>query len=204
MTYQFLKRPLEQGRYEPEGIYLSLPVVGEAILVQSWGEHEQIYRAYRYNGVPLKGHNGLDFQISHETNIIAVDDGRVQEIGRETNGFDQYIKMEHVWGESFYANLSQIVVDSGQQIKRAEILATIAPLPQRKRNQLDAFPSTYLHFGIRVRPYNRFDGWGGFTNPLPYLDPSSLTFGQNERDNRERTIYEPHSMFIETENRRRP
>lgn len=30
------------------------------------------------------------------------------------------------------------------------------------------FP-THLHFAIRAAPYNRFDGWGGFSDPLAFL-----------------------------------
>ena len=36
------------------------------------------------------------------------------------------------------------------------------------------FTQPHLHFAVRISPYNRFDGWGGFANPLLFLDPSDL------------------------------
>jgi len=30
----------------------------------------------------------------------------------------------------------------------------------------------HLHFAIRINPYQRGDGWGGFAEPLPYLNPN--------------------------------
>jgi hypothetical protein len=32
----------------------------------------------------------------------------------------------------------------------------------------------HLHFAIRINPYVRGDGWGGFSDPLPYLPPGSF------------------------------
>jgi hypothetical protein len=32
----------------------------------------------------------------------------------------------------------------------------------------------HLHFAIRINPYQRTDGWGGFSDPLPYLPPGSF------------------------------
>jgi hypothetical protein len=32
----------------------------------------------------------------------------------------------------------------------------------------------HLHFAIRINPYQRTDGWGGFSDPLPYLPPNSF------------------------------
>jgi murein DD-endopeptidase MepM/ murein hydrolase activator NlpD len=34
----------------------------------------------------------------------------------------------------------------------------------------------HLHFGIRIYPYTRGDGWGGFVNPVPHMQPGDLVF----------------------------
>jgi soluble lytic murein transglycosylase-like protein len=37
----------------------------------------------------------------------------------------------------------------------------------------------HLHFGMRVNPFDRRDGWGGFTDPAPYLiNTPSVTMPQ--------------------------
>jgi len=34
----------------------------------------------------------------------------------------------------------------------------------------------HLHFGIRIFPYRRTDGWGGFVDPSPFMQPEDLLF----------------------------
>ncbi|MEZ4862326.1 MAG: M23 family metallopeptidase [Caldilineaceae bacterium] len=171
MSYKFLTQPLTQGVYEPEGIYLSLPLEGEAFIIQFWGEHAGEYSGFRYHGVALKGHPGLDFATKPGQTIVAVDQGRVMELGEERNGIGRYLKVEHTWGESLYGHIGDCVVDAGQQLRRGALIAYAAA--EWKKSAMTPTPS-YLHFGIRIKPYNRFDGWGGFVDPLPYLNPTGL------------------------------
>lgn len=203
MTYKFLTRPLEDGVYEPEGIYLSLPIEGDGIVVQFWGEHVDHYRKFYYNGVPLQGHNGIDFLIIPDTYVVAVDPGRVTEIGEEQGGLGRYIKIEHRWGESFYAHLDPILVDSGQFVTRGARIATIIE-PDLSAYVASPQPrQSYLHFGIRIKPFNRFDGWGGFVDPLPYLNPAKLVlpFDSSLDTN---LSFVPHVMAQEQTAMRRP
>lgn len=200
MTYKFLTQPLKQGRYEPEGIYLSHPLRDKSYVVQPWGDNEQHYGTYSYNGVQLKGHNGVDFGVERPTGVLAVDDGRVMEIGLEQGGYNKYIKVEHAWGESFYAHLDAIVVDAGQLVKRNLQLAQTA----LTTGSTLVGPFAYLHFAIRTRPYNRFDGWGGFVDPIPYLDPTDIHFDASPLVPDTVTHLEPHPMLRENERSRRP
>lgn len=198
MSYQFLTRPLTQGSYEPEGIYLTLPLDGECRIVQSWGGNASYYAAYRYNGVPLKGHNGIDFVAETNAPIFAVDSGRVMGMGYEPEGYGRYLKLAHSWGESFYAHLGKILVDAGQLVQRKENLATV--------EGLDGFGNTtYLHFGLRIKLYNRFDGWGGFVDPIPYLEPTHLRFAHAEEiEEPTAQPFIPHPMLHENDHPRRP
>ena len=59
----------------------------------------------------------------------------------------------------------------------------------------------HLHFAIRVFPYNRFDGWGGFADPLPFMDPTNLQFSSELNDN---AHFEPPPMVDEVQGMRRP
>lgn len=164
MSFKFITRPLDRGNYEPEGIYLGSPVDGTWPVVQSWGDHGAYYSQYRYNGIPLKGYMGMLFHVAPGTTVRAVDNGRVVAISVESGGFERYIKIEHRWGESLLALLGDVDLDSGQTVSRSQ------PIAWARRD----VPPIYVHFGIRVTPYNRFDGWGGFTDPLPYMDPEWL------------------------------
>lgn len=200
MTYKFLSRPFEDGAYEPEGIYLSPPVEGDCTAVQLWGDHSEYYSQFTYNGVPLKGHNGIDFLVAPGAQVLAVDPGRVTEIGEERGGLGRYIKIEHRWGESFYAHLDTILVDAGQVVERSAPLAAVGDFALPKATN----PAVvYLHFAIRIKPYNRFDGWGGFVDPLPYLNPSKLHFPADDPLDSVPT-FAPHDMVRERGNMRRP
>lgn len=203
MTYKFLSRPFADGAYEPEGIYLSPVVEGACVAVQLWGDNSEYYSQFTYNGVPLKGHNGIDFLVAPGAQVLAVDGGRITEIGEERGGLGRYVKLEHRWGESLYSHLDTILVDSGQVIDCSAPLALTGDfdLAGPLNGQKDA--TTYLHFAIRIKPYNRFDGWGGFVDPLPYLNPSKLQFATD--DPLETVpVVAPHPMVRERGNLRRP
>lgn len=61
---------------------------------------------------------------------------------------------------------------------------------------------SHLHFAIRVTPYNRFDGWGGFIDPLSFLNPSNIVLPDSEDE-----MFHPiivHRMADETPGMRRP
>lgn len=191
MAFRFITRPIERGNYEPEGIYLGSPLEGSWPIVQGWGDHGAHYGQYRYNGIPLKGYMGLLFQVAPGTTVRAVDDGRVIAISVEAGGFERYIKVEHRWGESLLAHLGDIDVDAGQMVNRGQ------PIAWARRGT----PPVYVHFGIRVAPYNRFDGWGGFTDPLPYMDPEWLPSPDAEWPTEENR---PVSLLHETPGMRRP
>ncbi len=196
MTFSFTERPLEAGCYEPEGIYLQMPFEKPALIVQQWGSSAIEYTDVRYNGVPLRGYPGLGFLLPHRTELYAVDSGRVTEISVEIDGFGRYIKIEHRWGESFYACLDSVQVDAGQKIERGAPIALsgwVALLNQAR-----------FHFGIRIIPYNRFDGWGGFSDPLPYLEPEFVMFADESNDSDRDYPYPPLPMAIELSNIRRP
>ncbi len=194
MKYKFMSQPLAAGLYEPEGIYLSTPFETAAPVLQFFGQHSEHYAQYRYNGVPLKGHVGVDFALEPGSHLFAVDDGRVTEISFEAGGFERYVKLDHRWGESLYALVGEITVEAGQQVKRNEYLA-------RSGRSSQGLPP-HLHFGVRIHPYNRFDGWGGFTDPLPFLNPSHIILPEAGDD--ARPVFPPHVMVVERPGLRRP
>lgn len=149
------------------GNYLGAPFAGAFGISQLWGENPQIYSRISYDGVPLKGHNGIDFLTPNGVVLLAVDDGVVAEVvPNDPSGFGMYVKLHHSWGESLYAHMQSFSVQPGQSIRRGDTIG---------RSDNTGFSNgPHLHFAIRINPYNRQDGWGGFSDPLPYLNPRDV------------------------------
>jgi murein DD-endopeptidase MepM/ murein hydrolase activator NlpD len=162
VSFDFVKQSILRGFYEPEGIYLHKPFEGRQPITQLWGENPQHYGRFRPGGVPLQGHNGIDFGIPNGTKLFAVDRGRVIEIGNDSDGYGRYLKLQHRWGESLYAHMQGFTVEAGQFVKRGQVIGY--------SDNTGASAGPHLHLGIRVHPYDRSDGWGGYIDPLPFLD----------------------------------
>lgn len=147
--------------------YFGLPFQGNFGISQLWGENPDIYNKISYDNVPLRGHNGIDFMTPMDTPVLAVDNGVVAEtVMNDPTGFGRYVKVTHSWGEALYGHLNTISVAPGQQVARGAMLGGSG-------NTGFSF-GPHLHFAIRINPYIRTDGWGGFSDPLPYFDPASV------------------------------
>jgi hypothetical protein len=144
------------------GKSLAMPFRGDFGIAQLWGERPQVYNQFSYDGVPLKGHNGIDFLTPTGTQLQAVDDGIVAAaVYNDPSGFGNYVLLHHAWGESIYAHMDGIDVQEGQAVRRGQLLG---------RSDNTGFSGgPHLHFAIRINPYERTDGWGGYSDPLPYL-----------------------------------
>jgi murein DD-endopeptidase MepM/ murein hydrolase activator NlpD len=195
-TFKFLKQPLLSGLYEPEGIYLHAPLDGRYPIVLFWGAHPEFYGQFTYNGIPLKGHIGVDFAAPIGAKLLAVAPGRVTEISFEAHGFGRYLKIEHAWGESLYAHLEELVVESGQIVDRGQHLG--------ESGDNNGLLEPHLHFGLRIKPYNRFDGWGGFTDPVPFFSETDIDLRDDEHVDTDTQPWRPAPMASETNNFRRP
>jgi len=148
------------------GGYLTKPYIGRFGISQLWGENAATYAKYSYDGVSLQGHNGIDFLTYVGTPIVAVDAGVVEKAEFGYGGFGYFVLLSHSWGESVYAHLDQRYVTKGDSVKAGTRLG----LSGNTGNST----GPHLHFAIRINPYQRTDGWGGFSDPLPYIHPSHL------------------------------
>jgi hypothetical protein len=148
------------------GQFLHAPFDGSYGTSQLWGENPAYYARYNYDGVALKGHNGIDFLTPTGTLLYAADGGEVAQAGFEAGGFGNYILLRHSWGESIYAHLDSLGVTAGQVVARGQYIGV--------SDNSGGSTGAHLHFAIRINPYQRTDGWGGFSDPLPYLPPSSF------------------------------
>ena len=153
---------------------LTHPVADERyrIVTQEFRANPQAYSQFKIDGVPLQGHNGVDFGTPVGTSVVAVAQGRVVEVADEgTRGYGKYIKLEHPWGESLYAHLSDQFVSVGQNVQPGQ--------PLGRSGNTGNSTGPHLHFGLRVAPFNRRDGMGGFSDPLPYLKGSTVQTSQD-------------------------
>lgn len=131
-----------------------------------------------YKKAGLIGHNGQDYGCPQGTTIIACDDGSVQ-VGYEAGGYGNYVKIIHSWGESVYAHLQQALAISGTPIKRGQAIGF--------SGSTGASTAPHLHFGIRINPFNRNNGYLGYSDPEPYFgEPESPVPPQEEFSMRDR------------------
>ena len=165
MSFDFVDSPIENGFYEPEGIYLTAPFEGQRRVVQKWGARPEYYRRCVVGGTALLGHDGVDFEMHPNGRIIAADNGVITTIGNDSERYGRLIRIDHPWGESLYSRFQEFVVDAGQRVERGELLGYYSRTPESGR---------HFHFGIRIVPYAVADGWGGYSNPLPHLPPTAI------------------------------
>jgi murein DD-endopeptidase MepM/ murein hydrolase activator NlpD len=166
MSFDFVKEPVGPAHYEPEGIYLSPPFSGKRLIIQPWDFRPDQDGILYPGGEPLAGHNGVDFELPPGTEVLATDQGRVTEISHDPRGYGRLVRVTHLWGESIYAHLQGFSVETGQVVRRGDVLGFSGNSGKPS--------SPHLHFAIRIHPYDIADGWHGYTDPRPFLDPDAL------------------------------
>ncbi len=148
--------------FPPSQISLSKPFDGEFPISQYFGEHPELYSQFTYDGVPLKGKTLIDFALRSGVPVMATAAGVVLRVDFDPGGFGNFITLKHEWGESIYTHLDRVDVSTGQTVQRGEQLGL--------SGNSGTANGPFLGFGIRINPYERTDGWGGFSDPLPYLN----------------------------------
>jgi murein DD-endopeptidase MepM/ murein hydrolase activator NlpD len=151
-----------------KNLFLATPFSGQYLITQLWGENPGFYSQYSYEGVALLGHNGIDFGCPQGTAVLATDAGVVIQVGYEPSGFGHFILLAHGWGQSIYGHLNSISVQMGQQVGRSQTIGI--------SDNSGASSGPHLHFAIRIHPFTRTEGWGGFSDPLPYMNPLDFTW----------------------------
>lgn len=106
------------------------------------------------------GHPGIDFACPQNTEILAIDKGKIIQSG--INGdYGNCIIIQHSWGTSLYAHLKQCKVKKGDRV--------IAGKPIGFSGQSGSAFGPHLHFAIKPKEPNLNNGYQGFINPLPYF-----------------------------------
>ena len=142
---------------------IQYPLQYEKHITQPFGTRPEYYKQFTIGGVSLKGHEGADLRAPNGTPVLACDDGMVVEtVDQGSSGYGKYIKLQHPnWGESVCAHLKEFKVYQGLQVKKGQVIAL--------SNNSGNSSAPHLHFGIRINPYNKSDGWGGYSDPEPHF-----------------------------------
>ncbi len=139
---------------------LRKPFDGNYRITQLFGKNPQNYTQFG-----LKGHEGIDYGLPNGVAILAAYDGTVAEAG-EQKQYGNYVKLVHAWGETVYAHLEKLSVAEGDKVKAGDVLG--------HSDNTGNSTGAHLHFGMRLNPFSRNDGWAGFSDPLPYLNGQPL------------------------------
>lgn len=124
-------------------------------ITQYYGERQEVYKPYR-------GHMGIDFR-AREVSVYAAAAGKVR-IGNQGNyGYGKFIQITHPDGsETMYGHLSQQLVKEGEWVLCSQRIGI--------SGNTGFSDAPHLHFGYRPHNYNKNNGFGGYVNPLLYMD----------------------------------
>lgn len=139
----------------------NLPFSGNFPVSLRFGESQDLFRRVSFKGVPLLGHPGIDIDLPLRTPVIAVQHGVVLDVRSDPDGYGNSVLLGHRWGQTFYAHLSEVRVEKGQQAAAGQTIGF--------SGDTGIIDHPALHFGLRLIPYSIDDGWCGFTDPEPYL-----------------------------------
>lgn len=143
-------------------ITLKQPVKNPAVITNAFGD---TYIDYSRFG--LKGHNGVDYAGNLGDPIFAMADGRVEKIAYEPKGFGHHIILRHDGFRTLYAHLKRAMVFRGDLISAEKQIAEmgysgfVEPPDER---------GTHLHIGLIFDNADRNNGYGGYVDPLKYIN----------------------------------
>jgi len=139
----------------------NLPFSGDYPISLRFGDSKELFRQVSFQGLPLLGHPGIDYDLPPRTPVLAVQHGVVLDVRNDPESYGNSVLLSHRWGQTFYAHLSEVRVEKGQQAAAGQTIGL--------SGDTGTVDQPILHFGLRLIPYSISDGWCGFTDPTPYL-----------------------------------
>lgn len=134
------------------------PFEGDYPLTQSFGVNPDAYVKFG-----LKGHNGLDYGLPLNTNIIAPITGKVVEVGWDATGYGLYMKIENEKEGCLLGHLTDNLLAVGADCEEGQLIA--------HSGNTGNSTGPHLHFGYYLIPRDRNNGYAGYIDPEPYLNP---------------------------------
>lgn len=142
-------------------IRLHFPFKNEFPVTFNFGEvslDPKIQEMFKIWGI--KGHNGLDFGLPEDTEVLACGSGKVIQAG-ENGDFGICVIIKHRWGESLYAHLKECKVSLGEKVRSKQLIGL--------SGQTGTAFGPHLHFAIKPKNFDTNNGYSGFINPMPYF-----------------------------------
>lgn len=102
----------------------------------------------------LRMHNGMDFTAPRGAEVYATGDGTIERVDFASQGYGVLIVVDHGFGYStYYAHLSKVLVEEGQQVKRGEVIGLVGSTGMSM--------APHLHYEVRkhsnpVNPINYY------------------------------------------------
>lgn len=131
-------------------------------ITQDFGDRSEVY-------APYKGHMGIDLKTkwddsrNGERSVYAAAAGKVELGNQGVYGYGKFIILHHPDGsETIYAHLSKQLVREGEWVVCSQRIGI--------SGNTGFSDAPHLHFGYRPLNYVKNNGFGGYTNPLPYMD----------------------------------
>lgn len=115
-------------------------------------------RSYPYSGM----HTGIDISGIHHDDVRSIKDGTVTFAGSQ-NGYGYCVEIKHNEYYSFYAHLSEIKVNVGDNVVKGQVIAIEGGDPYSDPNP-GYSTGHHLHFEIRTA-----SGYGNDINPRDYI-----------------------------------
>ncbi len=140
---------------------LHFPFAGNFPVTFSFGQqsdNEEIKKKFTEWGIV--GHNGSDFGLPAGNEVFACDVGKVIQAG-DNGDFGTSITIQHPWGQSIYAHLSETKVKVGGEIQPNKVIGL--------SGSSGAAFGEHLHFAIKPNNTDQNNGYLGFIDPAPYL-----------------------------------
>lgn len=155
------ERLLEEVLEKGSGARFRSPFQTPQPRTQGFGERPEFYAQFG-----LKAHQGVDWGCPVGTPIVAVADGTVAKAENDPAGFGLHVKIDHAFGNTTYAHLSEIHVNVGQPISEGQVLGL--------SGNTGTSSGPHLHFHVRVAPWDDQNGFFGCTDPELYLDSDAV------------------------------
>lgn len=137
------------------------PFVGDYRLTQGFGLNPADYARFG-----LKGHNGLDYGLPAWTPVLAPHSGKVVEASFDAGGYGNYVKVESANEGSVLAHLAKISVPLNEAVAEGELIGY--------SGNTGNSTGPHLHWGYYRIPRDRSNGYAGFIDQTPYINPAPI------------------------------
>lgn len=130
-------------------------------------EDKNLQKEYKSFGIVA--HDGIDYEMPDNTNILAADRGVIISAGPGIYGTT--VTIYHTWGITYYGHLSNVSVEPGQLVETGDLIGLSG------HTGLSTGP--HLHFGVKPKNPDLQNGFHGMVNPNIYLglEPQSNILG---------------------------